>query len=476
MHDTALIWFRQDLRLADNPVLDAVRDRPILPVFIIEGGPRAPGGAARWWLHHSLVALGHALAERGAPLIVLRGDARRLVPDLAARIGATEVHAGRLTEPHARARDAATHDALQQAGRRLVLHRNALLHEPHLVRTQGGKPFSVFTPFSRAVFALLEGLPPPVPAPDRLKAATGAPQGLAAEAFGLLPAPPEPDWAAEFPAHWTPGEAGAAARLASFLEEGLANYAAKRNEPAAEWGTSGLSPHLHLGEISPRQVWIAAQAKGGAGLETFLKEVLWREFSHHLLWHRPDMPDQPLRPEFNAFPWRADPAMLRAWQDGRTGYPIVDAGMRQLWRSGWMHNRVRMIVASFLVKHLLQPWQSGEAWFWDTLVDADLAANTASWQWVAGCGADAAPYFRIFNPVLQGEKFDADGAYVRRWCPELAHLPDRFIHRPHEAPGGVLRDAGVTIGHDYPSPIIDLGEGRARALAAFAAIKGEGAA
>jgi len=474
MHDAALIWFRQDLRLADNAALAAVQDRPLLPVYVIEDEPGGPGGAARWWLHHSLVALGRSLAERGAPLVVLRGDPRRLIPDLAAQVGAAEVHAGRQSEPAARRRDAETHDALQRDGRRLVLHRNALLHEPHRVRTAAGKPFAVFTPFSRAVFAQLADLPPPMLAPDRLAPAPGTPQGLRAEEFRLLPAPPQPDWAREFPAHWTPGEAGAAARLAAFLREGLAQYGARRDVPAAEWGTSALSPHLHLGEVSPRQVWHAAQARGGAGLPTFLKELLWREFSHHLLWHRPEMPDQPLRPEFSAFPWRQDATMLRAWQRGQTGYPIVDAGMRQLWRSGWMHNRVRMIVASFLVKHLLQPWQSGEAWFRDTLVDADLAANAANWQWVAGCGADAAPYFRIFNPVLQGETFDPGGAYVRRWCPELARLPDRFVHRPHEAPDTVLRGAGVTPGHDYPAPLVGLGEGRARALAAFGAMRGGG--
>ncbi|MBW6398167.1 DNA photolyase family protein [Roseomonas sp. HJA6] len=476
MPDVALLWFRQDLRLADNPALSAIAGRPVLPVYVLEDGTHAPGGAARWWLHHSLVALSADLAARGAPLLILHGDPRRLIPDLAARIGAGEVHAGRQTEPEARQRDAAVHAALQEAGGRLVLHRSALLHEPHLVRTATGKPFSVFTPFARALFAALEDLPPPLPAPDRLIAAPGAPAGLEIAALRLLPRPPEPDWAVEFPTHWTPGEAGAAARLTAFLAEGLNAYAERRDRPAAPWGTSGLSPHLHLGEISPRQVWHAAQAQGGRGLEVFLKEVLWREFSHHLLWHHPTLPDQPLRPEFNAFPWTTDAAMLRAWQRGRTGYPIVDAGMRQLWRSGWMHNRVRMIVASFLVKHLLQPWQSGEAWFWDTLVDADLANNAASWQWVAGCGADAAPFFRVFNPVLQGEKFDPDGAYVRRWCPELARLPDRFVHRPHEAPAAVLGGAGVTLGRDYPAPIVDLAAGRARALAAFAAIKGGAAA
>ncbi|MBR0682242.1 deoxyribodipyrimidine photo-lyase [Roseomonas eburnea] len=472
----ALLWFRQDLRLADHAAVAALEGRPVLPVHVLEDGPDAPGGAAAWWLHHSLSALGRALAERGAPLLLLRGDPRRLIPELAERIGAAEVHAGRQTEPAARRRDAETHAALEAAGRRLVLHRTALLHEPHLVRTGAGKPFSVYTPFSRAVFTLLEGLPPPLPAPDRLQAAPGAPEGLPLEALGLLPKPPEPDWAAEFHAHWTPGENGAAARLATFLEHGLDGYAARRNEPAAAWGTSGLSPHLHLGEISPRQVWHAARAKGGRGRESFLKELVWREFSHHLLWHRPEMPDTPLRPEFAAFPWQRDAALLRAWQRGRTGYPIVDAGMRQLWRTGWMHNRVRMIAASFLVKHLLQPWQDGAAWFRDTLVDADLAANSASWQWVAGCGADAAPYFRVFNPVLQGETFDPAGTYVRRWCPELARLPDRFIHRPHEAPDTVLHGAGVKLGRDYPAPLIGLAEGRARALAAFATVKGTEAA
>ncbi|NMJ42109.1 deoxyribodipyrimidine photo-lyase [Roseomonas sp. JC162] len=476
MSDPAILWYRQDLRLADNPALAAIGDRPVLPVYILEDGPWAPGGAARWWLHHSLAALSASLAAAGTPLLILRGDPRQILPGLADATGATEVHADRRTEPAGRRCDAETHVALDATGRRLVLHRTALLHEPHLVRTGSGGPYGVYTPFSRAVFALLDGLPPPIPAPTRLRPATGAPAGLALDALGLLPKPPVPDWAAGFRDHWQPGEAGAAARMAAFLEEGLDGYAARRNDPGVIWGTSGLSPHLHLGEISPRQVWHAARDRGGRGLETFLKEVLWREFSHHLLWHRPEMPETPLRPEFAAFPWRRDAALLRAWQQGRTGFPIVDAGMRQLWQTGWMHNRVRMIAASLLVKHLLQPWQDGEAWFWDTLVDADLAANSASWQWVAGCGADAAPYFRIFNPVLQGEKFDANGAYVRRWCPELARLPDRWIHRVHEAPEIVLRGAGIVLGKTYPAPIVDLAEGRARALAAFAEIKGADAA
>lgn len=293
------------------------------------------------------------------------------------------------------------------------------------------------------------------------------------EDWRLLTQPPAPDWAAAFPTQWEPGEAGAQARLGRFVSGPLRHYPKARNMPGIA-GASGLSPHLHWGEVSPRQVWHAAACAAGsdrAAVEPFLKEVLWREFAYHLLWHRPEMPTRPLRREFEAFPWRRDPHLLRAWQLGRTGYPLVDAGMRQLWRTGWMHNRVRMVAASVLVKHLLLPWQDGAAWFWDTLVDADLASNSASWQWVAGCGTDAAPYFRVFNPVLQGERFDPQGSYVRRFVAELARLPDRWIHRPSEAPEAVLKAAGLRLGHDYPSPIIDPAQGRARALAAFAALR-----
>jgi deoxyribodipyrimidine photo-lyase len=284
--------------------------------------------------------------------------------------------------------------------------------------------------------------------------------------------PGQPDWARAFPATWTPGEDGAAARLARFTAQALGRYDSQRNLPGIE-GSSGLSPHLHWGEVSPRQVWHAARAVGTTGVatETFLKEILWREFAYHLLWHRPEMPKRALRHEFDAFPWAPDAAVLAAWRQGRTGYPIVDAGMRQLWQTGWMHNRVRMIAASLLVKQLMQPWQEGAAWFWDTLVDADLASNSASWQWVAGCGTDAAPYFRVFNPILQGEKFDTDGAYVRRYVPELARLPAAFIHKPWEAPAAILAGCGIRLGQDYPRPVVDPAEGRARALAAFATLR-----
>jgi deoxyribodipyrimidine photo-lyase len=470
-------WIRQDVRLTDNAALSAAiaSGRPVIPLFVLDddaAGAWAPGGASRWWLHHSLAALADGLAARGSRLVLRRGDSRAILPALAAETGAAAVHAGRLYEPWARARDKAVAAALAERGVAIEGARTALLFEPWEVRTKTGGPYGVYTPFSRACFAA-PAPAQPVPAPARIPAPAAFPASDTLETWGLLPT--RPDWAGGLRETWQPGEAGAAARLAAFLDRALLRYDDLRNRPDMA-GTSGLSPHLHWGEISPAAVWHAAEAAGaprGPGTETFLKELLWREFSHHLLWHRPEMPEEALKPAFTAFPWRNDPAGLRAWQRGMTGYPVVDAGMRQLWQTGWMHNRVRMITASFLVKHLLLPWQEGEAWFWDTLVDADLAANSASWQWVAGSGADAAPYFRIFNPVLQGEKFDPDGAYVRRYVPELARLPAAVIHRPWEASPLILREAGVSLGRNYPAPIVEHGAARARALAALATISAE---
>jgi deoxyribodipyrimidine photo-lyase len=469
-----LLWFRQDLRLTDNPALAAALAsvRPVVPVFVLDRetpGAWAPGGAARWWLHHSLAALAASLAGRGSRLVLRRGRAAEAIPRLVEQTGAAAVYASRLYEPWARASDAAVAAALKQ--RAVPIHgaNAALLFEPWTVQTQAGGPFGVYTPFSRACFAA--GPPPqPTRAPPRVAAPDRFPPSDRLEDWSLLPT--KPDWAGGLRETWTPGETAAQARLDRFVAGHLAEYDALRNRPDLD-ATSGLSPHLHWGEISPRQVWHAAEAAGaprGRSTETFLKELLWREFSYHLLWHRPEMPEQPLKPAFADFPWRNDAKALRAWQRGRTGYPIVDAGMRQLWHTGWMHNRVRMIVASFLIKHLLLPWQEGEAWFWDTLVDADLAANSASWQWVAGSGADAAPYFRIFNPLLQGARFDPDGAYVRRWVPELARLPAALIHAPWQATPLELQDAGVTLGRSYPAPIVDHSAARARALAALDSI------
>ncbi|HEV7268840.1 MAG TPA: deoxyribodipyrimidine photo-lyase [Falsiroseomonas sp.] len=475
-----LIWFRHDLRLADHAALHAAlaAGGRVLPLFVLDdeaAGAARHGAAARWWLRQSLAALAESLATRGAPLLLARGRAETIIPALAAAIGAAEVHAGRGMEPWAREQSRRVAEALGDAGKALRLHTTVVLREPHGFGSGSGKPYAVYTPFAKAMLAAGEP-DAPLPAPVRIPGVEPPAGGETLDSFGLYPVPGEPDWAAAFPAQWQPGEAGAQARLARFLATAVGAYAEARNLPGLE-GSSGLSPHLRWGEVSPRQVWHAVRgAAQGPGAEIFLKEVLWREFAYHLLWHRPEMPERCLRREFDAFPWQRDGALLRAWQRGRTGYPIVDAGMRQLWQRGWMHNRVRMVAASLLVKHLLQPWQAGAAWFWDTLVDADLASNSASWQWVAGCGTDAAPYFRVFNPVLQGEKFDAEGAYVRRFVPELAKLPAAFIHKPWDAPEAVCAAAGLRLGRDYPRPVVDPAAGRARALGAFAALKQPGEA
>lgn len=476
----SLCWFRQDLRLADNPALSraVAAGGPLVCVYVLDDetpGAWAPGGASRWWLHHSLAALDAALRERGNRLVLRHGPARKVIPALAAETGAGKVFWNRCYEPFAVRRDTALKAALQDAGRTVETSNAALLLEPWQVKTGGGEPYKVFTPFWRALKAAYEDKAP-LPAPKALPAGPEV-AGDRLDDWSLLPT--KPDWAAGFGALWTPGEAGAQARLRHFLAASLKDYRDARDRPDLE-GTSRLSPHLHFGEIGPRQAWHAtrhAVAAGGsdAAAEKFLSEVAWREFSQHLLYHFPTLPEANWRAEFDAVEWRRDKQALAAWQRGRTGYPIVDAGLRELWSTGWMHNRVRMIAASFLIKDLLIDWRAGEAWFWDTLVDADLGNNAAGWQWVAGSGADAAPYFRVFNPVLQGERFDPDGDYVRRWVPELAKLPAKWIHKPWEADAATLRAADVTLGKSYPARLVPHDAARKRALDAFAAIK-QGAA
>ncbi|MDZ5646112.1 deoxyribodipyrimidine photo-lyase [Nitrospirillum sp. BR 11828] len=480
-HAPIVVWFRQDLRLADNPALTHAADsgRPVVPVYILDdqgAAPWAPGAASRWWLHHSLSSLGAALAGLGCPLVLRRGRPDVVLRDLVREVGAGAVVWNRCYEPQATARDSALKADLKAEDVTVHSFQANLLAEPWTVKTGGGGPYKVFTPFWRAVKdGLKGGLNPgaPLPPPAALAALPTPPDGDRLADWALLPT--KPDWAGGLRDAWTPGEAGAARRLAAFLDSAVGNYAEGRDYPAQPW-TSRLSPHLHHGEISPRQIWAAAMARADSthedkGVAGFLRELGWREFCHHLLYHFPYLPERPLNPKFEAFAWREDAKHLEAWQRGRTGYPIVDAGMRELWATGWMHNRVRMIVGSFLVKHLLLPWTAGQAWFWDTLVDADLANNAGGWQWIAGCGADAAPYFRVFNPVLQGEKFDAAGAYVRRWVPELAGLPDSVLHQPWAADPITLRAAGVRLGHDYPHPVVDHKAARQRALDTFAAIK-----
>ena len=474
-----IVWFRQDLRLSDNPALAAAvgSGRPVLPVYLLDDatpGRWRRGGASRWWLHASLERLSADLADLGAPLLLRSGDAAEAIPDLVRSTGAAAIYWNRCYEPFAVDRDSRIKADVTALGIDVESYNGNLLFEPWEVRNQAGDGYKAFTPFWKACLRLPEP-PVPIPAPKRMRGWTDAPKGNELVNWQLQPM--KPDWAAGLRRSWVPGEAGARHRLQAFMERALTGYATERDLPAID-ATSRLSPYLHFGEISPRTIChavthAAAGREGSAKAEAiakFLSEIGWREFSHHLLFHFPGLPERNLRADFDGFPWSDDSALLRAWQRGRTGYPIVDAGMRQLWHTGWMHNRVRMVVASFLIKDLLVDWRHGEAWFWDTLVDADLANNAASWQWVAGSGADAAPYFRIFNPVLQGERFDPEGAYVRRWVPELAALPDSRIHRPWTAPDAMLLQSNVKLGETYPHRIVDHGKARARALAAYKTI------
>lgn len=462
---TAIVWLRRDLRLRDQPALQrALRDgHRVVPLYVHapeEEAPWAPGAASRVWLHGSLERLDAALRAKGSRLVLRTGPSLEAIERLLVETGATAVYWNRLYEPALLERDRMVKQALRQRGVQAHSHNAALLVEPWQVSTGQGEPYRVFTPFWRAACRQLERLtlqPAPASLPD-----PGV-ESLALEALALLPTP---RWDRSVKAHWRPGEAGAAAALELFLDDALQGYAEQRDRPDRR-GTSRLSPHLHFGEIGPRQVLAALQERFDAVVPAraakFIAELGWREFSHHLLFHYPATASSNMNPKFDTFAWREpDPVVMDAWQQGRTGIPIVDAGMRELWASGWMHNRVRMIVASLLTKNLRVHWLHGARWFWDTLVDADLASNTQGWQWTAGTGADAAPYFRIFNPVLQGRRFDPKGEYVRRWVPELADADVARIHAPWES-GGV---AG------YASPIVDLKASREEALAALKRVSG----
>ncbi|MFT3966792.1 MAG: deoxyribodipyrimidine photo-lyase [Sphingobium sp.] len=453
-----ILWFRRDLRLADQPALvAAVAEGPVIPVYVLDDETprhRAMGGASRWWLHHSLAALDEALRARGSRLILLRGESGEALSALARECGAARVHCLRHYEPWWR-------NAERKVARTLDLrcHDGNYLLPPGSVTNGSGTPYRIYTPFSRAV---LQHMPPrdPLPAPRSIPAPVHWPKAHRLPDLKLLPS--GPDWAKGFGREWTPGEEGGRERL-SGLEDVLGDYGRARDLPSVE-GTSRLSPHLHFGEVSPAMAWQAAQGKG-QDAETFHKELIWRDYSQNIILSFPDYARRNGHDRFDALPWRtgkAATADLRAWQKGRTGYPIVDAGMRQLWATGWMHNRVRMIAASFLIKHLLIDWREGEQWFWDTLVDADYGNNSVNWQWSAGTGLDANMFGRIMAPLAQSEKFDA-GDYIRQWVPELAGLEGKAIHDP---------DSHGCRPPDYPAPIIGHGEGRERALAAYARVKG----
>ncbi len=460
-----IVWFRRDLRLADNPALFAASQsgKPVILLYVSEtDGEREPGAASALWLHHSLTSLAHDIQSIGGKLILRRGQAKTILDEIIDETGANEIHWNRRYVGEARRLDADIKADLKSRGLTVLSHNANLLSEPWSVEKKTGGYYKVFTPYWRAVNRQVE-IANPLSAPTALNQYSAALKGDDLADWELLPS--QPDWGGDIIDQYQPGEAGAGNRLSSFLDGPIKDYAVQRDHPDDETGTSKLSPHLAHGEISPRQIWQAALGREGA--DKFLSEIGWREFSYVLLYHNPDLARENFKPGFDKFEWASDPDKVEAWRRGRTGYPFIDAGMRELWATGWQHNRVRMVCASFLIKHLLTDWRVGEAWYWDTLLEADPAANAASWQWVAGSGADAAPYFRIFNPFSQGQKFDPNGDYVKKYVPELAGLPKKYIHTPWEASEEVLEQAGVQLGENYPRPIVDHKWARERALAAY---------
>ncbi len=470
MTSTTLVWFRQDLRLRDNPALaHAAASGSVIPVYIVDDTHAQqwqPGSASNWWLHQSLCALNESL---NGNLLFFKGDPLQIIPDIISQTQIEQVVWNRCYEPWQIRRDKTLKAQLQNVGIQCQSFNGNLLWEPWQLTKQDGSPYKVFTPFYKKC---LQHQTPrfPVPKSESIQYYHHTLSSLPLAELALMPSI---NWYQAFTKHWRPGEEGAGFILSQFLNNNIADYANNRNIPSVN-GTSCLSAHLHFGELSPHQVWYAAEQITAADVEQcepFRRQLVWREFSYYLLYHFPSFPEKNFNARFDHFPWSKDDNLLIAWQQGKTGIPIIDAGMRELWQTGYMHNRVRMIVASFLVKNLLQDWREGAAWFWDCLLDADLANNSASWQWVAGSGADAAPYFRIFNPVLQGKKFDPDGEYVKRFCPELGSLPSKYIHNPWEASADFLQQHHILLDQTYPSPIVDLKQSRQRALDAFHQIK-----
>lgn len=474
--DPVILWFRKDLRLADNRAMLAAADHggPVFPVYILDENPLlhgALGAAQDWWLHQSLNALSGDLEKLKSRLILRCGDSESVLKELLKETGATSIFWNRRYDPHGIAVDSKIKKRFRDDGFEVESFAGYLLHEPSKLKTKSGGPYRVYTPFWRAIEGGDEP-PEPAAAPKKLTAPSKWPTSEKLDSWNLLPS--KPDWAKSFSEVWTPGESAALDKLENFIDDALKGYEEGRDFPAKP-ATSMLSPHLTMGEISPAQLWNATRGLSSKiashDISRFRKEIVWREFCYHLLFHFPELDDKNWNSSFDEFEWKNDSAKFKAWTKGLTGYPIVDAGMRQLWKHGVMHNRVRMITASFLIKHLLIDWRSGEKWFRDTLVDADPASNPANWQWVAGSGADASPFFRIFNPILQGEKFDPEGEYVKTFVPELAKLEKKFIHKPFDAPKELLQKAGIELGKNYPKPLVDHNEARQRALASYSNIK-----
>lgn len=473
IQNPTIVWFRHDLRIEDQPALSTgiKRGNPIIPLFIWapeEEGEWAPGGASKWWLHGSLISLQNELHKLGLNLILRFNHSLETLIDIIQQTKANTVYWNRCYEPHIVKRDAKIKAELNRLGVKVEIFNGGLLYDPWMVLNKQNKSYQVFTPFWKACCE--KGEPPlPLPKPKSATPFKGNIESESVESFQLIP---KIHWDLGLNAKWVPGTTAALHKLKYALENVISDYKEHRDFPSIQ-GTSELSPYLSHGDISPRMIWHYVKQKYSDQnqAQPFLRQLGWREFAYYLLYHFPHTPNEPLHENFNAFPWEKNENDLKAWQKGVTGYPIVDAGMRQLWQTGWMHNRVRMIVGSFLVKDLRIHWIEGARWFWDTLVDADLANNTLGWQWVGGCGADAAPYFRIFNPITQGEKFDSEGIYIRQWIPEIRLLPNKWIHRPWEAPQEVLREVNVILGRTYPKPIVDHVIARKKALDAFEQVK-----
>ncbi len=468
---TAIHWFRNDLRLTDNPALSAaVQHERIIPLFILDPAQEL-GGASRWWLHESLQALDKDLQALGSKLILRQGHSLEILTTLIQQQEVTHLYWNRRYEPLQRQLAEQVKSRFREQGLVCTSFNGSLLYEPHQIHKKDGTFYKVFTPFWRHYQSISGNqFGEPLPAFNALPPLPAKCASDSLASFALLPKIP---WHQSLAQHWQAGEAEALQRLKRFQQQVVQDYKEGRNFPGVA-GTSRLSPYLALGQISPRQIAAAFNPLGEISWEVsepYVRQLCWRDFAYHLLFHFPDSPQEPLDQRFRHFPWQEQPELLHRWQRGQTGIPIIDAGMRELWQSGWMHNRVRMLVASLLTKNARIPWQQGADWFMDTLVDADLANNSMGWQWVAGCGVDAAPYFRIFNPVLQSEKFDPDGDYVRRWVPELAALPNAWIHKPWLAPAEVLHAAGITLDADYPAPMLDLFATKEAALQGYAAVK-----
>ena len=472
---TAIHWFRQDLRLSDNPALDsAAQYETLIPIYILDevnSGEFKMGAASKWWLHQSLTKLNESLDGK---LLVYQGNPYEILNKLIEEQEVSYVTWNRCYEPWRIDRDKEIKRNFEDKNVAVESFSASLLWEPWTISKDDGTPYRVFTPFYKK--GCLNSEEPRLPA-GKVDLSNLYSEDLSSDSITDLNLLPTIKWYKSFEEEWNPGEIGAEQNLNSFLDSGLLNYKEGRNFPSQEF-VSRLSPHLHFGEISPNEVWYRAKTKEGiSGIEKslahFHSELGWREFSYYLLYHFPDLPNKNFQEKFDIFPWQENEEFLALWQKGNTGYPIVDAGMRELWQTGYMHNRLRMIVGSFLVKNLLIDWRFGERWFWDCLVDADLASNSASWQWVAGSGADAAPYFRIFNPITQGLKFDPEGEYTKKYVPELRDLPNKYLFSPWEAPENILADAGIELGKNYPKPMVDLKLSRETALEAFATTKKE---